>query len=170
MKKVLILVFLTSLFLIPGKSFALSCVEPPPPDVAYDEYDAVLIGKVGNIDSNSTRKKLTIEVEKSFKGVNETTITVTEDVTWGESQENATYLFFLDKEGEKWIHPLCSPTTHNTDLADEYFADKEELTLQDVEAVDGASDNTVIMVLVAIPVVAIIAGVLITLIKRKSRI
>ncbi|MFD1032368.1 hypothetical protein [Metaplanococcus flavidus] len=157
MKKILVLVFICSNLLIPSRSFALSCAEPPTMDAAFEEYDAVLIGSVEKVESNDTNRKLTIDVEKSFKGVNETKIAVAEDVTWGESRENATYLFFLDKEGEKWIHPLCSPTIHNTYLADEYFADKEELTLQEVESVDSESDNTVGMV-VLFTVLAFLAG------------
>ena len=69
MKKLMILVFFTSLFMILIQSSALSCPEPSPVDVAYDEYDAVLIGTIEDIESNNTNKELTIEVDQSFKGV-----------------------------------------------------------------------------------------------------
>lgn len=94
MKKLMILVFFTSLFMIPIQSSALSCPEPSPVDVAYDEYDAVLIGTIEDIESNNTNKELTIEVDQSFKGVDKKTVSVFEDITWGESRENGTYLFF----------------------------------------------------------------------------
>lgn len=170
MKRLMILAFFTSLFMIPDQSLALSCLEPIPPDVAYDEYDAVLIGTIGNIESNNTNKKLTIEVDQSFKGVDTNTVTVFEDITWGESRENGTYLFFLNKEREKWYHPLCSPTTHNTDLAAEHFADKEEIILKDVPAVAGASTNTIIIVLTGILLIAVIAFISIKSSKERNEI
>lgn len=171
MKKIMILLILSSLFLIPGRSFALSCAEPPPLDIAYDEYDAVLIGSVARIENTDASKTLTIEVQKSYKGVTEKTVTVFEDLTWGESRENATYLFFLNKEGEKWIHPLCSPTTHKTELADELFADKEEITLQDVASSDSASDdNPAPIFLIAALIVLTAAGVWIKLSKQSGRV
>ena len=170
MKKLIILVFFTSLFMVPIQSIALSCPEPSSVDFAYDEYDAVLVGTVAGIESNNTNKKLTIEVSKSFKGVNKKTITVFEDITWGESQENGTYLFFLKKDGEKWYHPLCSPTTYNTDLAAEHFADSEEIILKEVPAVAGASTNTVIIVLTGILLIAVIAVISIKSIKGRNKI
>lgn len=170
MKRLMILVFFTSLFMVPNQSSALSCSEPSSMDVEYDEYDAVLIGTVVGIESNNTNKKLAIEVSKSFKGVNKKTVTVFEDITWGEIQENGTYLFFLKKDGEKWYHPLCSPTTHNTDLAAEYFAGEEEITLQDVPAVGSATTNTSIIVLTGILLITVLAIVLIKLIKGRNEI
>ncbi len=162
--------FLTFLFLMPNQSFALSCAEPRPLDIAYEEYDAVLIGQVADINEKNDKKTLTVEVEKSYKGVGDKTITVYEDITWGESQKNATYLFFLNQEGEKWIHPLCSPTTHKTELADEFYADKEELVLQEVESSAFESNNTIPVVLVALLLaVIVIAAVWISLSKRRRK-
>lgn len=170
MKKLMILVFFTSLFMIPIQSSALSCPEPSPVDVAYDEYDAVLIGTIEDIESNNTNKELTIEVDQSFKGVDKKTVSVFEDITWGESRENGTYLFFLKKDGEKWYHPLCSPTTHNTELAAEYLADKQEVTLQDVPAVDGASTNTTIIVLTGILLIAVLGVLFIRMVKKRNEL
>ena len=167
MKKIMLLVFLTSLFLLPKQSFALSCAEPSPPEVAYDEYDAVIIGSVEKIKENNDGKTLTIEIDKSFKGVDKKTITVKEDITWGESQDNASYLFFLNKEGDNWVHPLCSPTTHNTDQADEVFADKEKITLQDVEASESEPLNTGLIILIAVILVIVVAVIFISLRKKK---
>jgi hypothetical protein len=117
---------------MPKQSFALTCAEPSPPDVAYNEYDAVIIGTVQKIKENNGKKILTIKVDKSFKGVDKKIITVEEDITWGESQFNFDYLYFLNKEGENWVHPLCSPTTNNASIADNFLADKEEISLKNV--------------------------------------
>lgn len=160
MKKVMISVLFISLFLIPGQGFALSCAEPPPPDIAYDEHDAVVIGSIKEIDRSSGKKKLMIDVEKSYKGVSVNKITVYEDPTWGESQEGATYLFFLDKDEGKWLHPLCSPTTHNTDSADEHFADQKELPLQSVESYASDSDNTLAILMIAALLLGISAAMI----------
>lgn len=132
MKKIVITMFLISVFFIPKQTYALSCVEPSPPDVAYNEYDAVIIGTVQKIKENNGVKMLTINVDKSFKGVDKKIITVEEDFTWGESELNSDYLYFLKKDGVNWVHPLCSPTTSNVDAADKYLSDKEEIPLQPV--------------------------------------
>lgn len=171
MKKILIMVFLLSLFLMPNQSLALSCAEPSSVEVAYDEYDAVVVGKVKDINHSNNTKSLTIEVGKSYKGVETKTIKVYEDVTWGESQKNAEYLLFLNQEGGKWIHPLCSPTTHKTELADEAYADKEELVLQEVESSGFDSNNTTVIALMSLLVAGIvIAGVWISLSNRRNKI
>lgn len=169
MKKMMISILFISLFLIPIQSFALSCAEPLPLDVAIEEYAAVVIGSVKGIESGGGAKKLTVEVEKSFKGVDVNKITVYEDLTWGESQEGATYLFFLDKDKEKWFHPLCSPTTHNTDLADEQFADQKEIPLQDVESFNSESDNTLAIVMISALMLGILAAIIWILSARKRK-
>lgn len=129
-------VFLISLIIMPKQSFALSCAEPSPPNIAYDEYDAVIIGTVEKIREKSGEKVLTIKVQKSYKGVDKTIITVKEDITWGESQLNLDYLFFLNKEGENWVNPLCSPTSNKTEMTDEFLGDKEEMPLQNVDRIE----------------------------------
>lgn len=133
MKRLLIAVLFLSMFSLPAHSLALSCEEPPPPEIAYGEYDAVIIGNVEKISESMSAKTMTVRVEKSFKGVDREIITVKEDLTWGQSQLHSSLLFFLNKEGENWVHPLCSPTTADTELADAVFADKEELVLEDAE-------------------------------------
>lgn len=157
MKTFMILLLISSLFLIPSQVSALSCAEPLPVEIAFDEYDAVLIGSVETIKTTSSARTLTIQVETSFKGVDENRITVLEDVTWGESREGATYLFFLTREEGKWLHPLCSPTTHNTDLTDEFLADKEIITLHEVESTDTESNNRTFYILLSL-LLAVIAG------------
>lgn len=169
MKSSMFLLFVISFLLIPGQSFALSCVEPPPVDVAADEYDGVIIGSVNGVKSNGGSKELLVSVEKSFKGVNVDKITIYEDPTWGESQEGATYLFFLSKEKEKWLHPLCSPTTHNTDLADEHFADQKEIPLQAVESLNSDSDNTLASVMISALLLGILGTITWILWTKKTR-
>ncbi|MGE7023022.1 hypothetical protein [Solibacillus cecembensis] len=133
MKKIMIAMFLISFFIMPKQSFALSCVEPSPPNIAYEEYDAVIIGTVEKIKEKSEEKILTIKVQKSYKGVDKKIITVKENIMWGESQLNTDYLYFLNKEGENWVHPLCSPTTNNTEIADEFLGDKVGMALHHVD-------------------------------------
>lgn len=165
----LIVALLLSLSILPKFSLALSCAEPSSAAIAYDEYDAVLIGSVEKVEYTNEAKKMMIEVERSFKGADEEKIAVFEDVTWGESQENVTYLFFLNQEGEKWVHPLCSPTTQNTDLADEFFADRTELALQEVEYLETETNHTVLIILITLLLAAVVAGVLVTLRKERSK-
>lgn len=87
MKKLMILLFFSSLFIVPSQSLALSCAEPTPADIAIGEYDAVVIGAVKGIESSDGAKKMTVEVEKSFKGVDVNKITVYEDITWGKARK-----------------------------------------------------------------------------------
>lgn len=167
----MILVFLLSLFLMPNQSLALSCAEPSSVEIAYDEYDAVLVGEVKDINHNNNTKMLIIEVGKSYKGVETKTITVYEDITWGESQKNAEYLFFLNLDAGKWIHPLCSPTTHKTELADVAYVDKEEVVLQEVESSGFDSNDTTLIVLMALLVAGlVIAGVWIAIANRRNKV
>lgn len=133
MKRLIFAVLFISIFSLPEHSHALSCEEPSPPEIAYDEYDAVIIGTVEEISESMSAKTMTVNVEKSFKGVNQKIITVKEDLTWGQSQLHSSLLFFLNKEGKDWAHPLCSPTTADMDLAEAVFVDKEELALEEVK-------------------------------------
>ena len=168
MKKIMIALFIISLLVMPKQGFALSCVEPSPPDIAFNEYDAVIIGTVEKIKENKNEKLLTIAVDKSFKGVDKNIITVEEDITWGTSQLNADYLYYLDKEGKNWVHPLCSPTTDNTDIAEESLADKEEIALQNVEITENNGPNdTAFIVLLAVILATVAAILLIS--KRKKK-
>lgn len=150
MKKIILTALFMSFFIVPNQSLALSCVEPSPPDVAYDEYDAVIIGEVKKIKETLTKKMVTVEVAKSFKGVEVATIKVEEDITWGTSQLGTDYLYFLNRDGDDWVHPLCSPTTDNTALAEAFLADKEEIDLQDLDR--NGSMNRMIMALTALSV------------------
>lgn len=167
MKKLIFILFIISLILMPKPGFTLSCVEPSPPDIAFDEYDAVIIGIVVNIKENHNEKILTIAVDTSFKGVDENFITVKEDITWGSSKLNKGYLYYLNKEGENWIHPLCSPTTDHTYIAEEFFADKETITLQNIEVDENGSEYGIFVALLAVIVVIVLTLLLIK--KRKKK-
>lgn len=167
MKKLIIAMLLVSVFLLPKESLALSCAEPSPPDVAYDEYDAVVVGTVEDIEYANEEKIITIEVDKSFKGVTEKSIQVKEDITWGESQLNLDYVYFLNKEGNDWIHPLCSPTTNNIGIADEFFANKKELTLETAEANENKQKHTSVIVILVGLVTIVVASI--WMVKRKRK-
>ena len=111
------------------KVFALSCLEPSPPEVAIHEYDVVVIGTVtkmkdrtflggffGNGYDLGKGAVVEADVSLSFKGYNSNKITFTEDLYWGESQVGTEYLLFLNKEGTSFESPLCSPTTETGGL------------------------------------------------------
>lgn len=49
-------ILILSLFIVPKQSLALSCVEPSPPNIAYDEFDAVIIGTVEKIKEKKGEK------------------------------------------------------------------------------------------------------------------
>lgn len=156
MKKIMSVILLISVFLMPSQVFALSCPEPLAPDLAYEEYDAVIIGSVAKIETNAEEKILTIKVQKSFKGVDKTVITVKEDSTWGESQNGFKYLYYLNEDGANWDHPLCSPTTNDLGIADEFYGDIEEVALQEVEGAEDTSQKTIMAVLIGVMIVALI--------------
>ncbi|WP_088006023.1 hypothetical protein [Indiicoccus explosivorum] len=136
MKRMMAVLVLLSLVLLPTRGLALSCVEPPPPDLAFEEYDGVVIGTVTGIREGNRERMLMVDVETSFKGVDKEIIVVEEDAEWGRSRLNAEYLYYLREEGGDWVHPLCSPTTQDTAIAEEYYGDKEEIPLEDVDPAD----------------------------------
>jgi hypothetical protein len=115
MKKVMFLVLMVGMFINPTNSFALSCAELPTMDKSFGEYEAVIAGKVLYVTEENNKKMLDVEIEKSFKGVDSKNIVIEEDLTWGMSEKNNTYLFFLNKVNENWENPLCSPTTLYSD-------------------------------------------------------
>ena len=128
MKKIYIAIFVLLMsFLSIQKSYALSCIQPPPPEVAIHQYDVVVIatvmqvkdmtsgffGKGYDLDSGSL---VEANVSLSFKGYNYNIITFTEDLQWGESKVGREYLLFLNKKGDGYVSPLCSPTTETAGL------------------------------------------------------
>lgn len=125
----------------PSTSYALDCAIEKP-DQAFDVYDAVIVGTVDGVKKNKTNKTVTVNVEKSLKGVVNKTITVTEDLNWGISRANETYLYYLMKSENAWISPLCSPTSSDLSLVNQYLADKEELNLIENKGKAQASEQT----------------------------
>ncbi len=118
--------FVLMMTLLPfQKAFALSCVQPPPPEIAFHEYDVVVIGTVTKIKDTiflgygyDLGKGAVVEadVSLSLKGYNSNKITFSEDLHWGESQVGTEYLLFLNKKGDGFESPLCSPTTETAGL------------------------------------------------------
>ena len=118
-KNTFILLFVLLLSFLPfQKSFALSCIEPPPPEVAFHQYDVVVIATVTSTKNQLffDTKSITADVSISLKGYNGNTITFIEDKTWGRSQVGTEYLLFLNKKGDGLESPLCSPTTETIGL------------------------------------------------------
>lgn len=119
MRKKLSLIALLALLIsiLPSqKTFALSCASPPSHEVAIHDYDVVVIAQVSNVESNDANRTIKADVSYAFKGYNENKITFTEDSFWGESQVGIEYLLFLNKKGNGFESPLCSPTTLTTGI------------------------------------------------------
>ena len=115
MKKIAsIVLFALLISLLPlQKAAALSCAQPPAPEVAIHHYDVVVIATITETDSNSPHKTLkTVKADAShaIKGYSDSTITFTEDKFWGESEVGRQYLLFLNSKGNSYESPLCSPT------------------------------------------------------------
>ena len=122
MKKIYIAIFVLLMSLIPiQKSYALSCIQPPPPEVAIHQYDVVVIATVTKVKETISSlfgsgydlgngTLVEADVSLSFKGYSDNIITFTEDIQWGESKVGTEYLLFLNKKGEGYESPLCSPT------------------------------------------------------------
>lgn len=145
-------------------TYALSCVEPDLPHIAFNNYDAVIIGQVISVKERMNDKLIKVEVKKSFKGVTAKNIKIFEDFTWGESSEGNTYLYFLKQEKQGWINPLCSPSTSDISLADQYLADKAELPLD-----DNKPSNIVQVAIITLAIVIVSIIVLSTIIRYKKR-
>ena len=114
-----VLIFVLLLSFLPfQKTFALSCIEPPPPEVAFHEYDVVVIATVTSMKSPLffDTKLIEADVSLSLKGYNGNTITFAEDKMWGTSHIGTEYLLFLNKNGDRLESPLCSPTTETVGL------------------------------------------------------
>jgi len=120
-------------------------------DQAYDRYDGVLIGLIEGVVRKKNSNQIQVTVVKSFKGIEEHTIKVDEDITWGSlngpSEKGVHYLFFLKKSGNDWVNPLCSPSKKLADASKEldYLKDKE-IPLKEVKDTTGSftslGDNT----------------------------
>ncbi|GIQ69476.1 hypothetical protein DUZ99_03590 [Xylanibacillus composti] len=125
-------------------AFALSCVEMPPVEEAYEKYDAVIVGQVDEISRKGEHHEVKVTVQRSFKGVEADQITMIENSTWGNlngpSDAGETYLYFLRiTDDEQWENPLCSPSMKAGEAGNElaYLEDKElPITLDPVPVGD----------------------------------
>lgn len=171
MKKLILALSVIVMILLPvfaPQTVALSCAEPDLPHIEYEKYDGVIIGKIVKIEEQEREnlKLLTVEVDKSYKGIQSNTVTIQEMLMWSESQVDQTKLFFLVHEEGKWINGgFCGPTTSNIALADQFLSDKAELVLtdEDAEIEASPSSNTTMVVIAFTLIVVIVLFVL----KRK---
>lgn len=109
------------------KTFALSCAQPPKPEVAIHKYDVVVIATVTETDSNRPYKSIKTvkaDVSHTFKGYNDSTITFTEDKVWGESLVGKEYLLFLNSKDNRYESPLCSPNKLTASLDKDALIEK----------------------------------------------
>ncbi|WP_236343405.1 hypothetical protein [Paenibacillus plantiphilus] len=133
MKKIIGLAF-ALLLLSPmhaATTYALSCVELPSVDKAYERYDGIIVGKVDEVSRHDDRHEAKLTVSKSYKGVDKQNISIDEDMTWGAlngpSEVGQQYLFFLNKKDGGWENPLCAPTVKIADASEQlaFLKDKE---------------------------------------------
>lgn len=138
MKKIGLLV-LVILLAYPVPASALSCVELPTIEQAYQRYDGVVVGEVLEIGRKGDANEVKLKVLQSFKGVEDQTLLMEENITWGAlngpSEKGEAYLFFLQKQQDGWEHPLCSPTKKTAEAANELdFLKDKEIQLQTTPA------------------------------------
>lgn len=119
-------------------AYALSCIEPPPIEETYKQYDGIVIAEVVSIQRDTHVNRLELHVTTSYKGIQETSIEVQEDITWGTSKAGEIYLFFLRQTDHGWEHPLCSPTQTADQAAGKlaYLEGKEIPLAADAQADD----------------------------------
>lgn len=120
MKKILTILSLLLVLSMPTNTFALSCATPPPALEAFEKADAVAVAKVIEVKEKNSEKQLKLEVLANHKGISQGEIMVSEDLTWGTSQLNETYLFYLNEKGNSYENPLCGSTTSNLEQAKEF--------------------------------------------------
>ncbi|NRF93439.1 hypothetical protein HQN89_21055 [Paenibacillus frigoriresistens] len=175
MNKLIIWIVLL-VFLFPANTYALSCAQIPSMDQAYDRYDAVLIGLVEGVVRKKNSNQIQVTVVKSFKGIEEHTIKVDEDITWGSlngpSEKGMHYLFFLKKNGIDWVNPLCSPSKKLADASKEldYLKDKE-IPLKEAKATSGSfiGDNASKHWIVIAIFVGLTGAILVRILRYKKR-
>lgn len=120
-----VLLGLALLFLLiqPTQAQALSCASLPSPKEAYQQYDAVLVGSVRQVESDGNVNRVQVTVASSYKGVKQKELTVLENATWGAawgpSVVGETYLFYLKHTADGWENPLCAPSRRIADAQDD---------------------------------------------------
>jgi len=187
------LLLILFLMLLPSQAFALSCVEIPTKEAAYEKYDGIIIGKVKEVVRKKEHNEVKLEVVKSYKAIDQTLLSVNENITWGAlsgpSEVGEQYLFFLKKEGTEWENPLCAPSNKVSESANEldFLKDKEiPLPSPSKESIGpsgnaseqaepligkvGKEASSGVPLTIAIPIVLIILVLLtLVLMKRKKK-
>lgn len=74
-----------SLLLGSTPASALSCSEPPPLSERYEDYDALVVGRVTEVieENRDDKRLLTVEVKHQLKGEVPSLIQMEESATWG---------------------------------------------------------------------------------------
>lgn len=135
MKRLFLLMLMSVLFVVvqPTNTFALSCATLLGVEEAYEKYDGVVVGQVDDVVQKTNNNEVELTVMQSFKGVEDATLTVKENITWGalmgSSEVGEKYLFFLSQTDGEWENPLCAPTVKVAGAAAEleYLKEKEIL-------------------------------------------
>lgn len=130
MRKFLLVVILF-LFVNPPNAMALSCVAAPAIEEAYEKYDGIITASVEDVIRKKENNQIKLKVIRSFKGIEEASVLVSENMTWGAldgpSEIGEQYLFFLRQKEGVWENPLCSPSLKVADASDkiDYLQAKE---------------------------------------------
>lgn len=151
-----IILGLVILFLMmqPMQVQALSCAFSSPEE-AYQNYDAIIVGSVKQVDSEENVNRVQITITDSYKGIKQKELTMLENATWGSawgpSIVGETYLFYLMNTENGWENSLCSPSRRIMDAQDDLAFLNKKLSLNDAARwyYYAAIGSVVLIVLVA---------------------
>lgn len=151
-----VLLCLAILFLMiqPSKTQALSCAYSSPEE-AYQNYDAIIVGSVKQVDSEENVNHVQITVTNSYKGMTPKELTILENATWGSawgpSVAGETYLFYLIHTENGWENSLCSPSRRLIDAQDDLAFLNKQLPINDASRwyYYAAIGSVILIVLVA---------------------
>ncbi|AIF45248.1 hypothetical protein X953_05965 [Virgibacillus sp. SK37] len=128
-----LIIFIFTLFQLPGISHACSCLEPGAPKEEFKHSSAVFTGKVieridknenNLIQSSADQIAVVFKVDKTWKGINETEVIVyteRDSASCGfEFKLNNSYLVYATKKDNKLHVSLCSRTTTLTEAAQDF--------------------------------------------------
>lgn len=95
-------------------AFACECFGPSPPSKAFDESTAVFTGRVASVETVEHNKKVHFDVERAWKGVTETTATVSTGIDSGacgyDFEEGREYLVYAYGSNELLGSGICTRT------------------------------------------------------------
>jgi len=119
----------------PADGHALKCKALPSSEVKYEKYDGIILAQVEDIVQTAEYRQVGLKVLKSYKGIDDRTVTIYEDVDWGPSNVGEENLYFLLQTDRGWENPRCSPTDRADYAGEELeFLSDKELPLQPVPA------------------------------------